>query len=165
MHLPGLPGTGRALGAGAALRRLAGTCRIPPRLPSFRGEVAGKVSGGRQGRGNQCDPWARGCRRALPRQRFGLCGARALLGVTGTCLINFNGPRVPGMISRKLLPFGERRPGSGAGLLQNLHGIPGCVGTRRGERVFARAEKQTAPEAPCSTRSLCAAQPAWPWPI
>lgn len=76
-----------------------------------------EFSGGRKGqrweagpRESECDPWARACGRVLPRQRFGLCGARALLGVTGTGLINFNGPHVPGMVSSKLLTVGEGEP-------------------------------------------------------
>lgn len=67
----------------------------PPDRRVFRG--SGKVSGGRQGLGGQRVTLGQS---AFGR-RFGLRGARALLGVTDTCLINFNGPRVPGKISRK----------------------------------------------------------------
>lgn len=45
MHLPGLPGARRALGAGPGLRGLAGTCEIPPRLPSFEGQESSAAGG------------------------------------------------------------------------------------------------------------------------
>lgn len=101
MHPPVLLGARRALGAGPGLRGVAGTCKIPPRLPSFRG--AGKVRGGRQGRGNPgVTLGLELAKECFPGSALGSAGrARALLGVRGTCLINFNGPHVPGMVSSK----------------------------------------------------------------
>ena len=51
------------------------------------------------------------------------------------------------------LAFGEGRTSSGEKLLQRLPRRAECAGTRRGKGVLARAERQTAAEAPCST--LC----------